>query len=278
MGQTGYRDHELGARQRLEELLARQQEHLRDLGEMPKLYGRRLGRIAGGGVATLLGLAFLGLSLLVPYHPPTPGVTLAMLCMAWCCAFIFTTLGNFLGVLTLPRLARQLARPSGDLHRDLARLEAAPHPAALVVRSIDRLELASIALPLTGAALLLPLTLHLPFALAMSGLEGFDQWCRLSAIIVGHAHLVLAALFVRHAVRVRRARNPAELKGGGRILGWTILASAIPGIMCLGLPPILTGITGLVFIPMAASAAAGRAHEERQRLEDAGRPRPEGLT
>jgi hypothetical protein len=72
---------------------------------------------------------------------------------------------------------------------------------------------------------------------------------------------------------VRRAQLP-EPGGGAAILLWTIAAAAVPGIIFAGLPPILTAVTGVVFVPAVASAAAEKAQAERILLEDAVRPQP----
>jgi hypothetical protein len=279
---SGYRDSDHLARRRLAELLTRGQEQLRGLTELARLHGRRTGRIAGGATATLLGLAFLITSIFVERGDRGGRVTLLLLASAWGLGLLAAAIGRVLGRQSLLHQARELVRPSGDLHRDLARLEAlgqtrapgrpgpghaAPGLSEVLAARTSRLEAASLALPLTAVALLTPLTAHLPFAFGTNGLSGIDLWCRASAVIVGHAHLVLAGLFVRHAIRIRRASEPLELRTAGwRILALTVAAAAVPGIVLFGLPPILTAVTGAVFIPYAAALAVDRAIAEREQL------------
>jgi hypothetical protein len=269
---ASYRDNEAQVRQQVEELQSRLQEGLRDLEPLTQLYASRVGRIVGGATGTLFGLAFLAAGLVIGPERYREGLTVGALAASWFAVLVAAMLGKFWGELTLPRQARRQARPTGDLHRDLARLEATPTAAALVTRQIDRLEQASLALPLVALALLTPLTLQAPFALGLGGLRGMDMWCFVSVVLVGHAHLVLAGLFIRHAARVRRAADPVAMGGAGRILLWTVVTAGVPGLVLYALPPILTLITGAVFIPLAVNRVGTWAAEERAVLEAAVRP------
>ena len=77
----------------------------------------------------------------------------------------------------------------------------------------------------------------------------------MSAVIVGHAHLVLAGLVTRYVSELRSgtlSSHPAL-----RIWGVVTLVSAMPGVLLFGLPPILTGLTGMFLIyPMTRWAEA----------------------
>jgi hypothetical protein len=100
--------------------------------------------------------------------------------------------------------------------------------------------------PAVGLALVVPITLHLPFALLMGGPKGFDAWCSASVECVGFAHVVFAGLV---AVRAR------QLADGRRALHpWTIFfagvaAASYPHGAWL-LPEILVAMTGFVIVPM----------------------------
>jgi hypothetical protein len=105
----------------------------------------------------------------------------------------------------------------------------------------DELATASLVVPSVGAALLMPLTLHLPFALAMTrDLDGFDGWAELSVFLTGPTHLALAALV---ALRAR------QLARGTRAIRTTVIFLICVGVSCVPfgiyiLPPIVVAMTG----------------------------------
>jgi UPF0716 family protein affecting phage T7 exclusion len=91
----------------------------------------------------------------------------------------------------------------------------------------------------------------------------------LSAVIVGHAHLVLAWLSWRFAKRlVAGDARPAHREAFGA-LGWTVLAAAVPGAIMLLLPPLLTAVTGAFVIIPAFSWAHRTASREHASLHAA---------
>jgi len=105
----------------------------------------------------------------------------------------------------------------------------------------------SVMAPAVGIALLLPLTLHMPFALLVSGTRGFDDWVLMSAVITGLAHIVFALMTARRGYQLvvgKPAWTPR------RIVVTTMLVSCVPFVLLLMIPPLLVLITGLVCVPL----------------------------
>lgn len=121
-----------------------------------------------------------------------------------------------------------------------------------------RVEPLSYSLPLVGLALVGPLSLHAPlFVLAQDGLLALGRWMAISAVLVGLAHITLAALSVRFARKLHRGtltRSPE--REALRAVGFTTLAACVPGFAWLGIPPIIVAITGLLFVPAAFAVIA----------------------
>jgi hypothetical protein len=150
-----------------------------------------------------------------------------------------------------------------------ARRPVAPH--ALVK--------ASIVLPGVGAALLLPLTVHLPFALfpiGLAGMDAFDTWARLSYALVAPAHVVLAVLVALRGVRL--ARRPAPSIGSVYLL--TLAAAWLPSLAGSGLgallqiiPAVVVALTGIVFVPVLLAMEAAAARDLPELEHDASLPR-----
>ncbi len=100
-----------------------------------------------------------------------------------------------------------------------------------------------------------PLSLHSLFFVE----SGFRGWAGLSMIIVPHAHLVFGGLLAREVNAVLRG-DPPKLVGrvGAPVAGAT-LAAAIPGVVFVGLPPLITAVTGTVIaVPVLLIAARWR--------------------
>ncbi len=168
--------------------------------------GKRVGRIAFG-VVLLAGTAILAHRIVTLDQPRCARVILA----TWPAAFVAYLIAGRLG-------SRRPLDHAGEL--------------AIV----------SLVVPSLGAALLLPLTLHLPVAalVSRSG-RGFDDWALVSLIITGPTHLVLAALVSERARHLAIGVTPlSPLK----IYGICVAVSCLPFAL-LVLPPFLVMMTGI---------------------------------
>lgn len=107
--------------------------------------------------------------------------------------------------------------------------------------------LASLVVPGIGIALMMPLLVHLPFAVALGGADAFDSWAGLSITIVGPAHLALALLVSLRAIGLVRASfTPTP----GHIYILVVAVSFVASAEFLFIPPILVAITGLTIVPL----------------------------
>lgn len=263
-----YKDHLFAARCRLQQLNRCQRGPILPW-DLAKVYIWRQGRIWGGaaGVAGFLVMVVAVAS--EPRHA-TP-----ILLLTWVAMALALLLGLGGAWLRLRRAARRCSAPTGDVFLDLARLELGAAVRMALHRS-HRLERASLALPLCAFTLLAPLSLHLLFGVVFlePTFHQFDNWIAISLMLVGHAHLTLMILAILHVVRLGRELDWGLPVGGAprglRALAWTTLASAVPGIFLLAIPPLLVFITGLAFVPWVFAWASRRARTERQRLEDCG--------
>jgi hypothetical protein len=149
---------------------------------------------------------------------------------------------------------------SGNVRIDLVRVERA-QPRRIAREMIERHESRSASLPLVAAALLAPLGLHflvwfaLSRDLTMQNLGAFDAWIAMSAPVAGVAHIVLAALGALFGMRLP-GKSTEELRAkpsreGWHALGITAVAGMFPGALLFLIPPLLIGLTGLVFIPLS---------------------------
>lgn len=124
-------------------------------------------------------------------------------------------------------------------------------------------------LPLVGLSLMAPLGIHATYlALKGDGLAQVSEWIGVSLVIVGHCHLVLAALGWRHGRQLMRVPKLGQsgLGDGFKALGWTIVASLFPGVLLILVPPGLVAITGLAFVPWAWWWVTSRSYHERDTL------------
>jgi hypothetical protein len=133
------------------------------------------------------------------------------------------------------------------------------------MRQPDAFVRAGLVFPSVGLALLLPITIHLPFlAFGKGGGEAFDEWARLSLEITGPAHIALAVLVTIRAFQLAASDHALS---PWTIYFLTILVSCIPYAFLLFIPPTLVAITG---IPMLAvmKRLATIAGDERAETED----------
>jgi hypothetical protein len=234
---------------------------------------RRLARAAAGLVAIVGGLAVfvLALATLGDIDRPSkaPHVLLSLLVMSGVASLLTYAVGRFIARRTVgPLFGREMAR-TGDPVADLCNLEMAGPDRALS-RFASRLEHHSVVLPMIGMSLLMPLTIHAAVSLGTGTIGSYDVWIRISTVLVGHAHLVLALCCWRYARLIRGSSSEAlTLRGQrdwGRALGFTTLAAAIPGLLIAAVPPILTVLTGLLFIPFMFNTVRAHVIEERAAL------------
>ena len=266
-----YRDRKTVARIRVRQLLSRVESEAKAAhhSDGARVYRRRLARAAAGVVGAAGGAVMLlasGLSLIwFDDAPPLNVFVLAAALVSAALTYVVAT--SSAGRWLSEGLAR-LAVLSGDLDRDLERLERA-QPAKLVRDSADRLAQLSIGGPLVAVALLGPLAVQFgvsAFPILLdnaSPVEAFGPWMAISAAIVGHAHVALAFVSWRYAKRLLAGNAPRPVREGLVALGWTVLASCLPGILLIGLPPLLTAATGVVLVLPAfywAHRAAASEH------------------
>src|SRR6185436_14441224 len=113
----------------------------------------------------------------------------------------------------------------------------------------DELASPGLVVPSVGVALLMPLTLHLPFALLIAReARAFDMWAMLSMIITGPTHLVLAALTAHRARQLATGRIPLSPM---KIYGACVAVSCLPFAIFV-LPPVFVMLTGLALYPLIA--------------------------
>lgn len=129
-------------------------------------------------------------------------------------------------------------------------------------RTGDELLSASLIVPGVLLAIVGPISLHAPISFAVGGHEALDNWAAMSFIVVGLAHLVLAVLVVKRAWRLVDGDEAMSPKS----IYWFVVAVAgVPGVIAFGLPPIITGITGLAALPLLHRMQI-IVDEERRRL------------
>lgn len=111
----------------------------------------------------------------------------------------------------------------------------------------DVLAAESLMVPIVGVTLLLPITLHMPFVLAMGGVDAFDVWVTASLWITGFAHLVFAGLAALRAHQLAHGRPAWSPR---RIYALTVIASCIPFVVLFAIPPVLVAVTALPLVKL----------------------------
>jgi hypothetical protein len=278
-----YRDNQGGLRLRRDELVA---ERARELTAVPsdlrRVYARRASRIAGGvvaiaGAAFMLVAAALSGGAEVLLGSPIVKLSLTTILLG----------GVFLAIpaMVVARIVARIHFRGGlrtalaitdDPTYDIARLEAGG-PLRLACHRADRLERASVALPLVGWSLCAPLVSHFAVYVALSNTQGewferaareFDSWILISIVVTAAAHAVLVICAVRFAKNLRRANDSAAqpMPSAWAPLGWTALAGCLPGVVLYVVPPVLVVLTGLAFIPAVFAFVRARVLSERNAI------------
>jgi hypothetical protein len=260
-----YRDVEVGLRARLDAGMRARSAEVRDVHpELAATYARRVGRIAGGVAGVFLGCVLpLVAALMFAAKSNFEGAQLTVGLVAAVCVSVATYWAGRAWALTHAHELFTSFELSGNVHADIARLES-EHPVAALAARTDRLETASIAWPLVAIVCLTPLSIHLVVAAAYGAAAKFDSWMGLSYLIVGHAHAFVAFCAVRLAKRLRRAEDLHWFEPRGwKAYGLTVAIAAVPGGVLIGLPPIITAVTGLFIPPLWGWAVRAVAAERR---------------
>jgi hypothetical protein len=187
-----------------------------------ELIARRIGRITFGGVL-LVGVAYLAvgassIAIPRPLAYPLPQIDAAQsLTVTWLAALI--------AGMAAYRVALHVPTRRG--------------PEALFAESVMA--------PVLGLALILPLTLHMPFALLVSDREGFSRWVGMSLWITGLAHVVFALTSTLRAYQLVAGRAAWSPR---RIFLLTVLTSCVPFVVLMGIPPVLVTVTALPILPL----------------------------
>jgi hypothetical protein len=268
-------------RERIEALCERRVAERFDAWAARRVATRRIGWAAAGGVAAVMSAAALVSGLFADVgsysdREDAAGVATCLLLGAWPVALLAGVVGLIVARISTTFVLDAPVTLSGDPSEDLAQLEAGD-PLRNMRALASRLEFASVALPLAALSLGAPLTIHWFVSQLLGGLgtsgpspRDFGQWIGLSAILVGHAHLALALMTVLFA-RSLRTCETINLRSWAsrRWIGALVCAvgvGAVPGVVNLAIPPILVGVTGLVFIPAMYALTARRVERERLAL------------
>lgn len=280
MTACAYRSLEPVLVQRISELRERRERDSLLVELAAGVAARRIGRAIGGGVGVVLaGTAMLvAVSAFLLDHPAQAALheaSTVLLLGAWPLAFLVALASRWTVRTVLRRAARMTA--SGDVAADLAALQARD-PLRDTCAVAMRWEHRSAALPLAAASLIAPLSLHwivwcvlsMPDIGARSAAD-FGSWIGMSVVLVGHAHIALLVAAVSWARKLRTVPT-AYLRNGlsrawGVALGVTVGVACLPGIVLLGIPPILVAVTGMFVVPVMFVATARSIERERLALE-----------
>lgn len=247
---------------------------------MHEMYRTRLRRKVAG-VAGMGGAAIVCIGVLFVYGRWLPEVSLVLLLFA---APLVGLLSGWLAGSWAQDQAmsrhRRLIEGEGDLRLSVERLTQY-QPEREIAQQVQALGHISIAAPLMALSLLSPLLIHITFlgALEISSPTPFNwkfwndaaEWIGISLIIVGHCHLVLAYLSRKYTKEMSSATS-SQLEHlsdkGWRAWGVTTASSLFPGVLLIGIPVFLVGLTGVAFIPLMFGWAKRTLLREQRRLEE----------
>ncbi|MEM7678485.1 MAG: hypothetical protein AAF449_21045, partial [Myxococcota bacterium] len=211
---------------------------------------RRRGRIWGATVAIIGAASAMLLGAFAPY------VGVSLLVASWPLAWLAGWLGRRYG-----GALRQLDAATSVQ----SQLSAQSQLDALC--ALQNTLAKSLYLPLVAASLLIPLSLHLLVVAILGAFSWphFGAYMTMSAIILIPAYGVLIWQCIRHGRSLAgMSTEPVMDQPGGHALAGTFLASFVPGIVVMGLPPVLVALTGAPFIP-AIFRLARTVHEREAR-------------
>jgi hypothetical protein len=281
MSASAYRSVEAVVRERIELLGAeRETEAYRRAFHMGRSVAiMRIARAAGGATGAVFGVAVFALGLFELGEGPPYGrselrdALVATLLLGWVFAAAAFLLWYSAASWRLATSPPPVAISGGAT--DSAALERLERSDPLgAMRSLaSRWEFAGAALPMVAVTLLAPLTLHAAVAAVLFPQEfmvdlGF--WIALSALLVGHAHLALVIALLLW-VRSFRWRLPEEVhasvgRSWARGLVAAVVTACLPGIVLIGIPPLISLATGLAFVPFMYGMTAKALVVERERL------------
>jgi hypothetical protein len=243
---------------------------------------RRIARTVAGATALLAGLTTFVCALaslpgggLVLASPQWSYASTCVLLCAWPLALAAGAVARVVvGASTVRRLHAPVA-VTGPPGGGLVMLEGADTLGAARAMAA-RWERASTALPLAALSMTAPLTIHFVVWSLLVGpthasARDFGQWIAASVVIVGHAHLALAACAARWAYKLRERESWALGAGVGasslKALFLSVGVACLPGVLLIGLPPVLVLVTGIAFVPAMYMATASCLRRERLALD-----------
>lgn len=241
---------------------------------------RRVGRAIGGAVGVALGGAAFVVAagaFLFDYtaQGPMRAAATTLLLGAWPLALMAGLCGRWTARALLSLSSRTTM--TGDPAADLAALQSRD-PLRDTCSVARRWERRSAALPVAAVSLIAPLSLHwivwsllgMPH-IGLQSADDFGQSIGISAVLVGHAHIALLVAAVRWTGKLRALPTPylrVDLsRAWGLALGVAVGVACLPGVVLLGIPPILVAVTGLFFVPVMFHLTARTIERERVALE-----------
>lgn len=278
-----YRDPTAARRAYLAECAAgKVRERARLSPSFRRVHARRIARAAAGVALSVTGVVLFGMAamrLVGSGLRGANGTLTSVLLLGWLAAAIVFVVARVSARVWFDADLDELLDTTGDPDVDLERmrnltvercaLDLAARPAR-----------ASVAWPLVGLSLVMPLTIHWVVAACLHGTwrihAGFDQWIVASTILVGHCHVLVAIRawrFGRSLCDDLRIDAPPEDAGSAarKAWCWSVVASLVPGALLVAIPTVLVAATGL-FIPVAFVALGALTEVERASLERASRP------
>jgi hypothetical protein len=249
-----------------DELLEQRWQELDRVAPLRAVGTRRQAAIAGGAAMAAGGLLmflFAVTQLLAGAYSET--LLTSMLLGTWAIAGVVYAGTSFLVSHKAVLAERSRTARTADPRADLLALRSS-HPLPDALDHADRGLGLRLGMPLVGVAMVLPLSLHLVVALLAVDVAGFEQWIRISAVCVGHSHLVLAALAWRYAGKLATQELAVTSWLNESLIALAITAaSAIVPTVVYG--PALIIMTGILPVPFLFWLAHRRAALERQVID-----------
>ena len=268
-----YRDDRAAAERRRAILEVEYRDRLGSVpAELYRVFARRVARIASGAVLAAGGALMFGLGLSdAELWADAANGSTSVLLLAWPAALVIHVLVAVLAPYWAQRQLSRESRGGGDVFTDIARLQNLT-PIRRLAAMAKRLEHLSIAVPMTGLALVGPLTIHGIVGLGLSEFEmslaDFDSWIHLSAFLVGHCHLVLVYYGIKFAGQVRALPTGFEILPNTRWkrVFFVILWSVVPGGFFILIPVVLVALTAAIHAPVVYGLMARAIRRERTTL------------